>query len=314
MTLHTTFGFLLYVYAPLLLSIVPPSASCGPICVTGFCTLRDFLHFACHIWFLPLWLLFSQLFLPQPPVCCGSILVLPWIVPNIASYRIRVYPLRMLFSTLFHDSFCASPWVFVPQVSLPLFTFGFLPLVAGVPLSCKFLRFLQIPANSCKNSCKFLHFAVVAGIQLSFSTNLFDIYILIIYLKVLICIFYYLISFPVIKNGNFEILNFFEKMLDLENFSTFFFWKFFFLQSQFYFVFSLIKMYLCENLYKTPKIISKKLYFKQIAGNTGFCRNLSGTPAWWIPSLLCPFNVRCGSISVPVAFAPCDSYSPLAFT
>ena len=160
MTLHTTFGFLLYVYAPLLLtlSIVPPSASCGPICVTGFCTLRDFLHFACHIWFLPLWLLFSQLFLPQPPVCCGSILVLPWIVPNIASYRIRVYPLRMLFSTLFHDSFCASPWVFVPHVSLPLFTFGFLPLVAGVPLSCnscKFLWFLQIPAIPA-NSCKFL--------------------------------------------------------------------------------------------------------------------------------------------------------------
>ena len=140
----------------------------------------------------------------------------------------------MLFSTLFHDSFCASPWVFVPHVSLPLFTFGFLPLVAGVPLSCnscKFLRFLQIPANSCKNSCKFLHFAVVAGIQLSFSTNLFDIYILIIYLKVLICIFYYLISFPVIKNGNFEILNFFEKMLDLENFSTFFFNFFFFAKS-----------------------------------------------------------------------------------
>ena len=91
------------------------------------------------------------------------------------------------------------------------------------------LQFLQVPVipanscDSCKNSCKFLHFAVVAGIQLSFSTNLFDIYILIIYLKVLICMFYYLISFPVIKNGNFEILNFFEKMLDLENFSTFFF-------------------------------------------------------------------------------------------
>ena len=129
--------------------------------------------------------------------------------------------------------------------------------------SCKFLRFLQIPANSCKNSCKFLHFAVVAGIQLSFSTNLFDIYILIIYLKVLICIFYYFISYSTIKIGNFEILNFFWKKLDLKNFSTFFFWKkFFFLQSQFYFVFSLIKMFLCENVYKSPRIISKNLYFK----------------------------------------------------
>ena len=55
--------------------------------------------------------------------------LLPWVVPNMASYRIRVYPLRLLFSKLFHDSFCASPLVFVPLVSLPLFTFGLLPLV-----------------------------------------------------------------------------------------------------------------------------------------------------------------------------------------
>ena len=91
--------------------------------------------------------------------------------------------------------------------------------------SCKFLQIPAIPANSCKNSCKFLHFAVVAGIQLSVFTNLFDIYILIIYLKVLICIFYCLISFSVMKIGKFEILNFFEKKLDLENFSTYFFEK-----------------------------------------------------------------------------------------
>ena len=82
----------------------------------------------------------------------SAILVLPWIVPNIASYRIRVYPLRMLFSTLFHDSFCASPWVFVPHVSLPLFTFGFLPLVAGVQLSCDSCKFLRIPAKIPANS------------------------------------------------------------------------------------------------------------------------------------------------------------------
>ena len=101
------------------------------------------------------------------------------------------------------------------------------PAIPAIPTnscdSCKFLRFLQIPANSCKNSCKFLHFAVVAGIQLSFSTNLFDISILIIYLKVLICIFYYFISFPVIKIGNFEILIFFRKKVGLRKIFNFFF-------------------------------------------------------------------------------------------
>ena len=136
----------------------------------------------------------------------------------------------MIHSALRHG-FSYHMWAFLcsPLVSCPWWQGCHSPAIPASSCdSCKFLRFLQIPANSCKNSCKFLHFAVVAGIQLSFSTNLFDIYILIIYLKVLICIFYYLISFPVIKNGNFEILNFFEKMLDLENFSTFYFLNFFF--------------------------------------------------------------------------------------
>ena len=65
-----------------------------------------------------------------------------------------------------------------------------------------------------------LHFAVVAGFQLCFFTNFFGIYILINYLKVLICILYYLISFSVMKIGKFDILNFLE--------------FFFFLQSQFF--------------------------------------------------------------------------------
>ena len=59
---------------------------------------------------------------------------------------------------------------------------------------------------------------------------------------VLICIFYYSISFSVIKILNFEILIFFAKKFDLEKFSTIFFLKFFLLQTQFYFVFSLIKI------------------------------------------------------------------------
>ena len=48
--------------------------------------------------------------------------------------------------------------------------------------SCKFLQFLQIPdipANSCTNSCKFLHFSLVAGI----STYITSIYIVIVIYK-----------------------------------------------------------------------------------------------------------------------------------
>ena len=83
-----------------------------------------------------------------------------------------------------------------------------------------------IPANSC-DSCeflqKFLHFAVVSGIQLSFSTNLFDIYILIIYLKVLIFIFLLFHFIFCYRNLNFRNCTFFWKKVGLRNFVNFFF-------------------------------------------------------------------------------------------
>ena len=82
--------------------------------------------------------------------------------------------------------------------------------------------------------------------------------------------------------------------IPVQNFSTFFFGKnFFFLQSQFYFVFLLIKMFLCENVSKSPKIISKNQYFKQIAGKTGFCRNLSGTLEYQWPIQILMKDKKC---------------------
>ena len=93
---------------------------------------------------------------------------------------------------------------------------------SGVPQSCISCKVLQILQNVLQNVLQILYFAVVAGFQLCFFTNFLDIYILINYLKVLICILYYLISFSVMKIGKFDILNFLEKKLDLEKFSTYF--------------------------------------------------------------------------------------------
>ena len=92
---------------------------------------------------------------------------------------------------------------------------------------------------------------------------------------VLICIFYYSISFSVIKILNFEILIFFAKKFDLEKFSTIFFLNFFFIANSILFCILTYKdsqLFLCENVYKTPKMISKNLQlailkkFQEFAG------------------------------------------------
>ena len=65
------------------------------------------------------------------------------------------------------------------------------------------------------------------------------------------------------------MLKYFAKNLDLK------ICQYLFLKNQFYFVFSLIKIFLCEKVYNSPKIVFKNLCFNQISG---ICRN-------WVASL-----------------------------